>query len=179
MRPLVTVRVNEEFWDEIEVENRGEVSVHYGWKKEEDEEEEEEEKKDEEEESATTTLTEHSLALKPRPLGEYFYFDDKPGILGPGQSKRVSVLFRPKTIGQYKETWTFRADVLGRWDPVARVKIYLQGCGIPSSDDDAILKGSINNNNNNDKIQLHSYVISAVFRVRTVFDRTLRGRFVV
>lgn len=177
MRPVVAVRVNEEFWDEIDVENRGEVSVRYGWKKE-NEEEEEEEKEEEEEESAVTALTEHGLALKPRFLGGCFHFDGRPGILGPGQSKRVSVLFRPKIIGPYRETWTFRADVLGRWDPVARVKINLQGCGVPGGDDDAVLKGSINNNNN-DKIQLHSYVVSTVFRVGAIFNRTLHGRFVV
>lgn len=176
VRPMVSVRVNEEFWDEIDVENRGEVSVRYEWKKEENEEEEE--KEEEKEKSAAKTLTEHGLALKPWPLGEYFYFDSRPGILGPGQSKRVSILFKPKTTGQYKETWTFRADVLGRWDPVARVKMYLQGCGVPGGDDDAVLKGSINNNSN-DKIQLHSYVVSAVFRVETVFNATLYSRFVI
>lgn len=119
-KPIVPVPVNGDGWDEITVENRGEVSVRYGWEKVE----------------KPATEYDDLLVIGKRPMGR-FYFDTRSGVLGPGQTVRTPVLFRPAAVGPCVETWIFRARVLGRPDPVALVTLPLQGCGVPESDDRA------------------------------------------
>lgn len=113
------VRIGEDCWDEIIVENRGEISIHYKWEK------------------LERPATKYDDILKERPT-ERFYFDTRTGILGPGQIKRLKVLFRPKVVGLNRDTWLFRVEILGKLDPIVRINVPLQGCAIARIDDKAI-----------------------------------------
>lgn len=110
------VDVNEESWDEIVVENRGEISIRFKWGQKEN-----------------SVTTKYRCVAKQRSI-RCFYFDTRPTMLGPGQIQRLPILFKPKRIGPHRETWFFEVNVLGRSDPVARIKISLQGCAIPTID---------------------------------------------
>jgi len=114
-KPVNIVKINEDFWDEIILENCGEISLHYKWEKEE------------------YPTTKYDSILKEQQIG-CFYFDTRNSVLGPGQTKRLTVLFRPKTVGPHIEMWYFQAEILGKLDPIARIKILLQGCAIPNDD---------------------------------------------
>lgn len=114
-KPIIIVKVNENSWDEIVIENLGEISVRYKWEKEE------------------YVLTKYDDISKELPI-KCFYFDTRPLILGPGQIKCLPVLFRPTRIGPHTETWIFEAGVLGRLESVARIKMVLQGCAVPAVD---------------------------------------------
>jgi len=114
-KPINTVKINEESWDEIIIENCGQMSIYYKWIKEE------------------YTTTQYDCILKEKPK-ECFYFDTRTDILGPGQIKCLTVLFKPTQIGPHKETWFLQLMVLGRLDHIARINVPLQGCAIPNGD---------------------------------------------
>lgn len=112
-KPIMTVNVNKELWDEIIIENCGQISIQYKWTKDE------------------YTITKYDSIFKEQPMG-CFYFDTRTNILGPGQVKRLKVLFKPKIIGPYREIWFVQVEILGRLDPIAKIKLPLQGCAVPN-----------------------------------------------
>lgn len=116
-----TIKIDEDFWDEIIIENCSQISIHYKWKKEE------------------CPATKYDNILKKQSI-ECFYFDTRTGILGPGQIKRLKVLFRPKIIGLDRETWLFQVEILGRLDPIVRINVSLLVCAISKIDIKAIIK---------------------------------------
>jgi len=121
IKPINTVKVDEDFWDEIIIENRSQISIRYKWKKEE------------------SPATKYDNILKKKPVG-CFYFDTRTGILGPGQIKRLKVLFRPKIIGLHIETWLFQVEILGKLDPIVRINVSLLVCAVTKIDIKAIIK---------------------------------------
>jgi len=121
IKPINTVKVDEDFWDEIIIENCGQISIRYKWKKEE------------------CPATKYDSILKRQPVG-CFYFDTRTGILGPGQIKRLKVLFRPKIIGLHRETWLFQVKILGRLDPIVRINVSLLVCAVTKIDIKALIK---------------------------------------
>jgi len=114
-KPINIVKINEDSWDEIIIENCGQISIYYKWIKEE----------------YTTTKYDCFLKEKPR---ECFFFDTRTNILGPGQIKRLTVLFRPTQPGPHREMWFLQLNILGRLDHIARINIPLQGCAIHNVD---------------------------------------------
>lgn len=109
-KPINVIKVNENHWDEIVIENRGQISFSYKWEKKE------------------YIETKYDCFFKERI--DSFYFDARTNILGPGQIKRLPVLFKPKIIGPHRETWYFQVDILGRLDPIVKLQMPLQGCAI-------------------------------------------------
>lgn len=109
-KPINVIKVNENHWDEIVIENRGQISFSYKWEKKE------------------YIKTKYDCFLKERI--DSFYFDMRTNILGPGQIKRLPVLFEPKTIGSHSETWYFQVEILGRLDPIVKIQVPLQGCAV-------------------------------------------------
>ncbi|XP_015364671.1 PREDICTED: uncharacterized protein LOC107162332 [Diuraphis noxia] len=121
-KPINIVKINEDSWDEITVENCGQISICYKWIKEEH----------------TTTKYDGILKEKPK---ECFFFDTRTNILGPGQIKRLTVLFRPTQTGPYREMWFLQLYIQGRLDYIARINVPLQGCAIYYEDNlSSILK---------------------------------------
>ncbi|XP_029342358.1 MYCBP-associated protein-like [Acyrthosiphon pisum] len=114
-KPINIVKINEDSWDEIIVENCGQISIYYKWKKEE----------------CTTTKYDSILKEKPK---ECFFFDTRTNILGPGQIQRLTVLFRPTQTGPHREIWFIQLHILGRLDHIARINVPLQGCATHSVD---------------------------------------------
>lgn len=113
-KSVYVVRVNEDFWHEIIVENRGWISVKFKWTKE--------EKHD--------TATKYDCGSAEQPIG-CIYFNTRSGILGPGQVRRLDVLFRPKVLGPYWDTWVFQVEITGRLEPLIQIRVLLQGCALP------------------------------------------------
>lgn len=109
-KPINAIKVNENHWDEIVIENRGQISFSYKWEKKE------------------YMKTKYDCFFKKRI--DSFYFDARTNILGPGEIKRLPVLFKPKTIGPHRETWYFQVEILGRLDPIVKIQMPLQGCAI-------------------------------------------------
>jgi len=118
-KPINAVKVGEDLWDEIIIENCGEITIHYKWKREE------------------CPATKYDSILKNRLIGR-FYFDTRIGTLGPGQIERLQILFRPNVIGLYREPWLLQVEILGRLDPIFQINIQLQGCAISNVDNKAI-----------------------------------------
>lgn len=114
-KSIYTTKINEECWDEIIIENCGQISIQYKW-----------------ENNKWVTLK-YNYISKEQPV-RYFYFDTRTSVLGPGQIKRLPVFFRPKIIGPYKEVWLFQINVLGNIDTLDQIKISLQGCALPNYD---------------------------------------------
>ncbi|XP_050540302.1 MYCBP-associated protein-like [Daktulosphaira vitifoliae] len=105
---IKSIMVNEEIIvDDIVIENHSEISIYYQWKKE--------DKK----------WTKYDIFLTQK--FDSLYFDNRPGVLGPGQTKKLPVLFKPKILGPCIEKWNFRVDILGRIDPLVLIQISLQG----------------------------------------------------
>jgi len=114
-KPINTVKINEDSWDEIIVENCGQISIYYKWIKEE------------------YSTTKYDCILKEKPK-ECFFFDTRTNILGPGQIKRLTVLFRPTQTGPHREMWFLQLYIQGRLDHIARINVPLQGCAIHYED---------------------------------------------
>ncbi|XP_025202638.1 uncharacterized protein LOC112599790 [Melanaphis sacchari] len=114
-KPVNTVKINEDSWDEIIIENCGQISVYYKWIKEE------------------YTATKYDSILKEKPK-KSFFFDTRTNILGPGQIKRLTVLFRPTQTGPHREMWFLQLNVLEKLDHIARINVPLQGCAISNVD---------------------------------------------
>lgn len=112
-KPINIVNVNEDFWDEIIIENCGQISVQYKWIKDE----------------RITTI--YDCIIKEQPMG-CFFFDTRTNILGPGQVKRLKLLFRPNKIGPHSEIWFVQVEIMGRLDPITKIRILLQGCALPN-----------------------------------------------
>lgn len=110
---------NEDVWDEIIIENRGQMSINYKWKKQDG-----------------YTTTEYDCILKKQSMG-CFYFDTRSSVLGPGQVKHITVLFRPTSIGPHREIWFCQLEMFGRLDHIAEIEVPLQGCALSSVDDKA------------------------------------------
>lgn len=114
-KPINIVKINEDSWDEITIENCGQISIYYKWIKEE------------------YTTTKYDCILKDKPK-DCFFFDTRTNILGPGQIKRLTVLFRPTQTGPHREMWFVQLNILGRLDHIARINVPLQGCAIHNVD---------------------------------------------
>lgn len=119
-KPINVIKVNENHWDEIIIENRGHISFSYKWQKKE------------------YIKTKYDCLLTERT--ECFYFDPRTNILGPGEIKRLSILFNPKIMGSHRETWYFKVYVLGRLDPIVKIQVPLQGCAILNVDNKADIR---------------------------------------
>jgi len=114
-KPINIVKINEDSWDEIIIENCGQISIYYKWIKEE------------------CTTTKYDCILKEKSK-ECFFFDTRTNILGPGQIQRLTVLFRPTQTGPHREMWFIQLNILGRLDHIARINVPLQGCAINNVD---------------------------------------------
>lgn len=113
-KSVYVVKVNEDFWHEIIVENCGQISVKFNWIKEDEHD----------------NATKYDCGSTEQPVG-CIYFNTRSGVLGPGQVRRLDVLFRPKVLGPYWETWVFQVVITGRLEPVIRIRVLLQGCALP------------------------------------------------
>lgn len=109
-------KVNEDVWDEIIIENRGQISINYKWIKQD------------------YSTIEYDCILKEQSVG-CFYFDTRSSVLGPGQIKHLSVLFRPTSIGPHKEIWFCQLKMFGRLTHIAQIEVPLQGCALFGGDD--------------------------------------------
>jgi len=114
-KPINIVKINEDSWDEIIIENCGQISVYYRWIKEE------------------YIATKYDYILKEKPK-KCFFFDTRTNILGPGQIKHLTVLFRPTQTGPHTEMWFLQLNILEKLDHIARINVPLQGCAISNVD---------------------------------------------
>lgn len=114
--PIYITRVNEDCWNDIIIENCGEISIQYKWEK-----------------YKHGTSKYNNYTSNEQQIG-YFYFDTRTSILGPGQIKRLPVLFRPKVIGPSKEMWLLQVNVLEKIDPISQIKLQFHGCSLPNDD---------------------------------------------
>ncbi|XP_026807747.1 uncharacterized protein LOC113550231 [Rhopalosiphum maidis] len=105
------VKINEDSWDEIIIENCGQISVNYKWIEEE------------------YTATKYDCFLKQKQK-KCFFFDTRTYTLGPGQIKHLTVLFRPTRTGPHREMWFLQINILRKLDHIARISVPLQGCAI-------------------------------------------------
>jgi hypothetical protein len=141
-------KVNEDIWDEIIIENRGQISINYKWEKQE------------------YSTTKYDCILKEQSMG-CFYFDTRSGVLGPGQIKHLSVLFRPTSIGPYKEIWFCQLKMIGRLAHIAQIEVPLQGCALYRSDDNTITIKDVCLLLQNIIIVIFNYLISGLMIKKT------------